>query len=51
MQIKHPAARKPAGHVQRELMLVFHASCGFQEEEGEKEMETVRTTSSPSRAL
>lgn len=28
---KHPAARKLAGHVQRELMLVFHTSYGFQE--------------------
>lgn len=30
---KHPAARKLAGHVQCELTLVFHTSCGFQEKE------------------
>lgn len=30
---KQPAARKRAGHVQCELMLVFHTSCGFQEKE------------------
>lgn len=36
---KRPAARKPAGHVQRELMLLFHTSCCFQERErnGKKE--------------